>query len=358
MAGSNRPELARLKEAYRRNPTLFSFPENKTGHSILFTFKEYSYQGYVRNANNPSYFQTRQRAVGRSLSDRANAISTSISGFGSVELPFPRQLTDNTSVRLNAFEREAVTEAVVNAIGSTGVGGGNLGDLRGQIFGAASNIAGSIRDAGAAFANGGVEGATNIIGNALTNFAGIEQAHAGRVAAYLMRNTIGKLGGDISRTIDMVTGATVNPKEALAFEGIDLRTYGFTWELYPSNQTETETIDKIIKLCKRNALPETQDLIPGVFEQTFLKYPSTVEIRLIGTNPKYFPKFKPCMIKSVNVNYENAAGTVPIMQGGVPGSVILSMELQEMSAHTREDVDFEVGQATPTSGSTFQVSGE
>ena len=56
MAGSYRPEVARLKDAYRRNPTLFSFPENKTAHSIMFVFKEYDYSGYTRQNNNASYF--------------------------------------------------------------------------------------------------------------------------------------------------------------------------------------------------------------------------------------------------------------------------------------------------------------
>ena len=344
MAGSNRPEVARLKDSYRRNPTLFSFPENKTGHSILFVFKEYDYSGYTRDENSPSYYSQRSRNVGRGIAARDNAISTTIGGFGSVELPFPKQLSDNTSVRINAFEREAITEAVVNTLMGQGLGGGRLGDAPEQLFNAASSIAGALQNAGSALASGeGRQGVMNSISGSLQGILNIDQREAGRAAAYLMRNTIGKLGGDIARTIDLVTGATVNPKEALAFEGVDLKSHAFSWELYPLNRTETDTIDKIIKTFKRNALPETQDLIPGVFEQTFLKYPSTVEIKLVGTNPEFFPRYKPCMIKSVNVGYENAAGTVPIMQGGVPGSVNLSIELQEMSAHTRDDVEQTVG---------------
>jgi len=339
MPSSNRPEIARLNNSYKTNSNLFSFPENKTGHSMLLVFKNYSYQGYTRQDNQPSYFSTRSRAVGRSLSDRSTAIATSIGAQGSIELPFPKQLQDNTSVRLNSFEREAITEAIVNSIGGAGVGGGDLGDLRGQIFEAGGKIASAIKDAGTEFATGGKDAALSKIGGALTGIAGISQAQAGRAATYLMRNTIGKLGGDIARTIDLVTGATVNPKEAIAFEGVDLKAHSFSWELYPSNVQETETINNIINLAKRNALPETQDLIPGVFEQTFLSYPSVVEIKLVGTNPKFFPKFKPCMIKAVNVSYENAAGSVPIMKGGAPGSVVLSMEFTELSAHTRADVD-------------------
>lgn len=347
MAGSYRPEVARLKDAYRRNPTLFSFPENKTAHSIMFVFKEYDYSGYTRQNNNASYFETRQRGVGRSIADRNRAISTSISSFGSVELPFPKQLQDNTSVRLNAFEREAITEAVTNAIykgTGGGMGDGTLGSIGSGLAGAAGDIAGAIQKAGSSMAT--AEGRKNAMGtftsavsDVLGKVAGIEGTAATSAAAYLMRGIVSKLGGDVARTIDLVQGNVVNPKEALAFEGVDMKNYSFSWELYPSNATETQTIDQIIKTCKRNALPEVQDLVPGVFERTFLRYPSVVEIKLIGTNNQYFPKFKPCMIKAVNVSYENAAGTVPIMQGGAPGSVTLNMEFSELSAHTREDVD-------------------
>jgi len=357
MTGKYRPEVARLKDAYKRNPTLFSFPENKTGHSILFVFKEYDYRGYVKSENSPAYYSQKTRNIGRGIGSRTNAITTTVNGFGSVELPFPKQLQDNTSIRINAFEREAITEAIVNQLTSRSGEMSTLGGTPKNLMNVASSLASDFEQIGRQFVkNGGSAPDATLfdsVKGTLSKALDIDTAAAGRAAAYLMRNTIGKMGGDIARTIDMVTGATVNPKEALAFEGVDLKSHSFSWELYPSNRAETETIDKIVKLFKRNSLPEVQDLVPGVFEQTFLKYPSTVEIKLIGTNPQYFPVYKPCMIKSVNVSYENAAGTVPIMQGGVPGSVTLSVELQEMSAHTRDDIGVDMAPSTnPQQSST------
>lgn len=349
MAGSNKPEIARLKNAYKGNPTLFSFPENKTGHSILFIFKEYNYTGYTKQNNNPAYFSQRTRAGGRGLGSRTNLIQTSIGGYGSVELPFPKQLQDSTSLRINAFEREFITEAVVNQIvGRSGGAGGSIGESAlSSLGGIVNSLASDLRGLGSGFMKNDKSGSESLVGQAMGAMVGtlekamdVDASSAKAAAAHLLRKTVGSLGGDISRTIDLVTGTTVNPKEALSFEGVDLKSHSFSWELYPSNRTETETIRKIINLFKRNALPETQDLIPGVFEQTYLLYPSTVEIKLIGTDPQHFIRYKPCMIKSVNVSYENN-GTIPIIQGGVPGSVTLSVELQEMSAHTRNDVDID-----------------
>lgn len=358
MAGSNRPEVMRLKDSYARNPTLFSFPQNKTGHSILFVFKEYDYKGYTKSENSPAFYSQRSRNVGRGIGQRSNAISSTISGFGSIELPFPKQLQDNTSLRLNAFERNAITEAVVNAMSKQGVFADDTA-IGENLMQQAGKIAGLIQDVGGGAASllteEGRSAALNSLTTGLGQISGIGSSNAAAAAGYLMRTLTSKLSGDMSRTIDMVTGQAVNPKEALAFEGVDLRSHSFTWELYPSNRQETETINNITKLFKRNALPETQDLVDGVFEQTFLKYPSTVEIKLVGTNPEYFPRYKPCMIKSVNISYENAAGTVPIMQGGVPGSVTLSVELQEMSAHNRNDVEQVVGERDVVSAQANQL---
>jgi hypothetical protein len=358
MAGSNRPEVMRLKDSYARNPTLFSFPQNKTGHSILFVFKEYDYKGYVKSESSPAFYSQRTRNVGRGIGQRSNAISSTISSFGSVELPFPKQLQDNTSLRLNAFERNAITEAVVNAMSNSGAFNSSTG-IGQNFMEQAGKVAGLIQDVGGGavglFTQEGQSEALGKLTDGMRDIMNVDTASATAAAGYLMRTLTSKLSGDMSRTIDMVTGTAVNPKEALAFEGVDLRSHSFTWELYPSNRQETETINKITKLFKRNALPETQNLVDGVFEQTFLKYPSTVEIKLIGTNPEYFPRYKPCMIKSVNISFENAAGTVPIMQGGAPGSVTLAVELQEMSAHNRNDVEQVLGENAVVSAQANQL---
>lgn len=340
---SNRPEVARNKMQYQNNSTVLSFPENKTGHSIVLIFKEFKYEGYLNSSDN-NYYNTSQ-AVGRSAQDRNNQIQMSISGFNGIELPFPKQLSDNTSLRIQAFEREALTETISRALLKSGINEGTISDQLGRAGNAIGMVPGMLADLGKGVASlntGDIAAAGNAAVEKFTQMAksmgATNMTDITRGASYLLRETIGKLGGDVARTIDLVNGSTVNPKEALSFEGVDMKSFSFSWELYPSSFTETETIDKIIRLCKRKALPGTQDLIPGVFERTFLSYPATVEIRLVGVNPKYFPRYKPCMIKSVNVGYENA-GTIPIMQGGAPAAVTLSMDFMEMTAHTRDDVD-------------------
>lgn len=344
--------MARRRFASRGQTNVLGFPENRTGHSILFVFKEYDYRGYTNTSGaRGGYYNNR-------VSSSTNAVSRSLNAFNSIELPFPKQLSDNTGLRVNGFEREAISEAVANAVTSVGGGKGSsvaetIGNLTGKVQGILGSAAGFLQGQGASFAenpsaatSNGIKGLMDQITNAASSVLDMDTAKSTRAAAYILRQVGGSLSGDVARTIDLVTGAALNPKEALAFEGVNLRSFAFTWELYPHNQSESIMINRIIKTFQRHALPQTTDLVPGLFERTFLEYPSTVDIRLIGVIPNMFPEYKPCMMNSVDVSFENAAGSVPIMQGGAPGSVTLGVNFTEMSARTREDVDGAAGFST------------
>jgi len=71
-------------------------------------------------------------------------------------------------------------------------------------------------------------------------------------------------------------------------------------------------------------------------DRLYLSYPSVVEIFLLGVDPTHFPQFKPAMISLIDVNYSPEAKPV-IMKGGKPGSVLLTMTLQELNIDTAEN---------------------
>ena len=57
--------------------------------------------------------------------------------------------------------------------------------------------------------------------------------------------------------------------------------------------------------------------------RAFLKYPSVVDMYLLGIDEGYWMKFKPCMISNVSVDY-GGGGLVSIIKGGKPAAVNLS----------------------------------
>lgn len=327
MANSSRPEIVRRRNE-KSAGTLVSFPATETPHTILFVFKEYN---YAKVNEYRSVIETFGNS--RNLTGRQAAIQSSVSFHESVELPFPKQLSEITSLRLTGFERDAMTETITDFVGS--LSGLSMSDAGNKITGFIQNQAKNLQNMGANLANMDGDGARNFVNDALAKAASLGINDAARAASYLLRNI---LPGTISRTVDLVTGQAINPKEALAFEGVNLRSFSFSWEMYPSTIEESNRINRIVNIFKRNALPETQDL--ALIKRAFLKYPSTVEIRLLGIDQSHFPQYKPCMIGNVSVDYGNG-GTIPIMRDGKPGSVTLSVDFQEMAIHTREDVQEE-----------------
>jgi hypothetical protein len=177
-------------------------------------------------------------------------------------------------------------------------------------------------------AGGDITGGTSslvkdVLGTSVTDIASAAQ--------YLLRD---KLGSEISRSIDLVTGQTINPRETLAFEGVNLRQHQFSWDLFPNSAADSERIKNIVAMIKRKALPEVSSLT-GI-PKAFLQYPSVVDVYLLGVNTDYFIKYKSSMITEFSVDY-GAGGGVAIMKGGKPAGVTLNMSMTELEIETAHD---------------------
>lgn len=128
---------------------------------------------------------------------------------------------------------------------------------------------------------------------------------------------------------------TLNPKAALTFEGTELKTHSFQWNLYPQNERESEALKTIINTMKRRELPKYGG---GSLERTFLYYPNTVDVFLLGVDEDHFMKYKTSMVRSLNIS-PTAQGGLTLLEGGKPASVTIDMILMEMDIHTSEDYE-------------------
>lgn len=329
MAKSNRPELVRNRRVLGRQ-TLLSFPSKPFPHGLQLIFKDYSYRKYVL-ADGVATSPNEEIGLGTQFVPLASQRAEN-TDIGSIELPFPRSLTDATNIRVTQFERDFMTERAIGA----------LSTLASDFGGTVKQVRDIVSSAGQAIGEGiGQEGALrNVAGKIKDTFKGLTDDRAFAMASYLGRNF---LGGGVSQSVGMLGGAVVNPQETLSFTGVDLRTFSFSWDLFPSNREDTDQIEKIVRYIKNKSLPETEGVgagedgqtIPGL-SRAFLKYPSVVELNLLGVDERHFVRFKPCMVTNVSVQY-GSGGTVTIMNGGVPNAVTLTVEFQEMSIQTAED---------------------
>lgn len=332
-------------ESAKKNSGLkqeLSFPVKAHQHGIQLIFKEYSFAKLV--AQNE----------GRGLISKTGFAEKK--GQQSFYLPFPTTLQDSTGLTYNNFERDLVMSVIGESISSSvkniadnpegAAAGAATAQSKLEKFG--SHVSQTFRE------NGAMKGAAKLAGEFQSGVgAGLELGgdSAKLFAAYLARN----FSGDIGKTIAMDAGMAINPSETLAFEGVDLKSYTFDWDLYPESKADSDRIKELVRALKRRILPTTSgggfgesaaSLFPegairnaaesGPLQRMFLSYPDSVYINLVGVDGSHFPQFKPAMCTGMDVDY-GAAGSMVIAKGGRPAAVNISLSFSELVIHTAED---------------------
>jgi hypothetical protein len=295
---STRPERARKAKEFKNSNKIHSFPAKPMPHSMMLTFKKYDYSNLYSKINTTT---TSSNNSGVQKSEEVI-----------IELPFPTNLSDVTSLRVETFGRSAASSAFASSLSgaqSAGTSGNAMLDNASTAIG---NIAKGIQKTGVSI---------------------VDQSNAGRqdMAAFLSQSAAKLYKNDFSTTLDSVVGRASNPKETLSFNGVNLKSYTFTWRLFPSNIQDSESIKNIVKTIKSQILPSTRDFL--AFEKVFLTYPSTVDIQLLGVDESHFFKFKTSMVSSFNVNY-GSGDDIPLISGGKPAHVTIDIGFSELEAHT------------------------
>ena len=331
----NRPEeaIAAAEYASASDGNFIKFPDKPYPHSMLLVFEEYSYgklsTEFAKNLSG------KQGDTGWGSTNRQSGIE--LRSTRSVELPFPKQLQDATGLIYNNMQQDPLIEASVQKMADFANGSAALGDV---------NVSSLLQDIGAGAAGvTGVGGGLNAAGAAVAKTGVTDAANA---AMYLLRKNLPNAG-----SVNLALGQTLNPRETIAFEGVQLKSHTFNWDLYPSNAQDSARIQDIISQMKKSVLPVTRDLGQGdvAIKKAFLQFPNMCKIYLIGVDSQYFMKFKPAMVTSMTVDY-GAGGNLAIMQGGRPAGVNISITLQELQIETAND--YGAISPTPMEGRSFE----
>lgn len=334
---TTRPQLLKLRRDNNQDgkkingQDYLSFPTKPMPHGLLLQFKDYNYNNYVNTLNAEKTKEGKVTVEQNPNLSFVNTLSASappeIEANAAIELPFPRTLTDSTNIRVQQFERDFLYERVAGAVsGMTDIGTDGVAAVAKDILGGARDFGRNIVEDPIAAVKGIVEKASAAVGGSAQK--------AAAMAAYLGRNFI---SGEISKNMGVVSERVINPQETLSFTGVDLRNFSFTWDLFPSNKNDTESLNKIIRFLKMKSLPAVEGVDgSSTLARAFLKYPSIVELNLLGVQEDHFMRFKRCMISNVTVDY-GAGGMPEIIKGGVPAAVSLTISFSEIVMQTQDD---------------------
>lgn len=287
--GNRMPSLA------RRSPT--SLIDKK--RQVVSGSPNNSFPNGVENS--PAYVELHFKAY-----NRPDPMSPgSISDLTNIKLPLPENFSQQFSIQYQPRDQ------------------GFLGDgIAGQVSGASlKNTLTNMKEGDIGLAD------AKAFGGGVLKTVGSASFRAGMT----MLDTI----NDVTPVKDVagaVMGMIPNPHKTIFFQGMDLRTFQWTWKLIPRNKGEAESIAAIIKKFKENAIPKTQGIA--------LKYPSLMQPKLKGKLAETFGEFRLAMISGLSINFA-AEGTSAFFRDGRPVSVVLSIEFQEVDIVTSGEVSGE-----------------
>jgi len=179
---------------------------------------------------------------------------------GTIRLPMPNSMTDSQHITYSAEPLDVVSGLAANQ------------------FAANPNSANNVALTAVA------SGAANVkLGG--SSLAGIVQ---------------GAAGNPVAQSFLQSQGAAVNPFLTVMFKSPSFKVHSFSWKLAPSNEQESQILNKIINTFRANMLPDQTGALGG----TLLTYPNIVQISVSVNQGTYFSyAFKPAVVQSFDVNF-------------------------------------------------------
>jgi len=146
-------------------------------------------------------------------------------------------------------------------------------------------------------------------------------------------------------------GVVVNPRLEKLFKQKDFRNFSFSWEFYPRNQTEVQSIRDIIETFRYHAHPARDKQLAVEKEsnvQIILRVPAEFEVRFLSSNPnmnqagfvenEYLPRIGRCSLTSISVDYTPNSLFSTFVDNS-PTAITMTLNFTEMGILTRETVD-------------------
>ena len=140
----------------------------------------------------------------------------------------------------------------------------------------------------------------------------------------------------LATAAELKSGLVVNPYTATTFEGVNVRSFEFSFKLVPTSKEESMTAHKIENAFRKYMYPKERGT-------GSLEYPPTFRIEFMsgGKPNKYMPRIIDTYLTTMGANY-NATGNAFHENDGVlgaaPTEIDISMTFQEVRAITRDDL--------------------
>lgn len=243
--------------------------------------------------------------------EKTTATERALKTNGTIFLPMPSNVQDGNSVDFAAGNLDGLTAAVFsgvkNAIGT---------ELPPNIFEIGDFVSKVFQRGSDPFVN---------------NAEGFKKVFLAQIAAAAANIP---LGGSLTRDAVFArqSGEILNQNMELLFNGVNLRSFKFSFKLTPRGPEEAKQVKLIINAFKRAMAPKL-----GADQALFLKTPDVFNLTYKKGNEKhpFLHTFKQCALTDMSVNYTGEGvyatyGGDNKDGGGTPVSMVLELGFKEL----------------------------
>ena len=171
---------------------------------------------------------------------------------------------------------------------------------------------------------------------------GKDQKLLDAITAAVSGAAVGALGGNVSgnQLISRATGQVFNPNLELLFDGVGLRTFPFTFDIFPRSKKEAEEVVKILRTFKTSILAKKNAEKNAGISGVFISAPDIFQLQYMrGNKPHPFlNRFQPCALIDMQINY-TASNTYSTFRDGTPTHMQLTLTFKELNPIYQDDQD-------------------
>lgn len=238
-----------------------------------------------------------------------------VSGY--IRLPLPTGLSDTYNMNVNG-----------ESLGLLGNIGSNIMESKDRLMAAGKSAAEAYKSA---FNSGDAGTISNIAFKTVALAPGVSD---------ILGKIPGTNGAQVQAFAQNQAGVVRNPHLTSIFEGVNLKTYDFTWRLSPQSQGEAQKMNNMINYIKAYMHPAILQNSGGFA----LEYPYIANLDFQGLPPEVTPVVGDSFITSLNIT-SSAGNGVVLFRDGQPVTVEISMHFQEININTRENFGYGTSQS-------------
>jgi len=176
--------------------------------------------------------------------------------------------------------------------------------------------------------------------NMVSGIVGMDEGTRKAINNAIGASAVNALGGNVSiqGLISRATGQVLNSNLELLFQGVNLRSFPFTFDFSPRNAPEGEEVKQIIRVLKKSMSPSNGGVSTTTSGGLFIKSPKIfqLEYRSRGGPHPFLNRFKPMALADMSINY-TGSGTYATYHNATPVHMQVSLTFKEINPIYAED---------------------